>query len=63
MSSNLDRSLRIPPKDQNRDSKLHLELIWDDISPRTQERTKSLDGKGKQSLHAFLCPVRTPQTS
>jgi hypothetical protein len=53
MSSNLDHSLRISPKDQNRDSKLHLESIWADLSPRTPERTKSVneaEGKAKQSL-------------
>jgi hypothetical protein len=49
MSSNLDRSFRIPPKDQNRDSKLRLESIWGDLNPRAQERTESPDEAGKKA--------------
>src|SRR4051812_5954269 len=53
MSSDLDRNLRIPPKDQNRDSKLHLETIWSDLRSRTQERTNSPDAAGKDAQQSL----------
>ncbi|KAK5044692.1 hypothetical protein LTR84_010584 [Exophiala bonariae] len=53
MSSDLDRNLRIPLKDQNRDSKLHLESIWGDLRSRTTERTNSPDEAGKDAQQSL----------